>query len=76
MSQLTDSALSLGVDTSRRTQDSHQPEVFLGQGLEHGHDPLADVRMQVLELAGHVGQRCQAIRVQVLVLSKKLRTRF
>ncbi len=45
--------------------------MLLGQRLEHGHDPLADVRVQVLELARHVRQRRQAVRVQILVLERE-----
>ncbi len=38
------------------------------QRLEHGDDSLADVGVQVAELAGHVRKSSQAVRVKVLVL--------
>jgi len=65
---LTNAALSLVVDASGLTENRHESEVLLGQGFEHRDDTLADVRMQVLELARHVGQGGQAVRVKVLIL--------
>ena len=51
-------------------QSCDESVVLLGQGLKHGDDSLADVRVEVPELRRHVGQRGEAIRVQVLVLKE------
>ena len=46
--------------------------MLLGQRFKHGDDSLAHVAMEVLELARHVGQGRKAIRVQILVLERKI----
>ena len=62
--------MSLVVNASGLAEDSHESEVLLGQGFEHRDNSLADVGVQVLELARHVCQGGQAVRVKVLILEQ------
>ena len=67
---LTDAAMSLVVNASGLAEDGHESEVLLGQGFEHRDNSLADVGVQVLELARHICQGGQAVRVKVLILEQ------
>ncbi len=48
-------------------QSNNDFRSLLRQQIEQAVDALTHVRMQVVELGGHVGQSGQAVRVQVLV---------